>query len=41
MKFNGIMEAERELNIRYEVIKKHIQIETAYNGCLFSYHRLI
>jgi len=41
MKFNGIMEAERELNIRHEVINKYIQLGTAYNGYLFSHHRLI
>lgn len=41
-KFDGIMIAEKELNIRHEIIKSHANklVPTPYNGYLFSYHRL-
>jgi hypothetical protein len=40
-KFNGIVEAEKELKIRHEKIKYSILKNQSINGYLFSYHRLI
>jgi group I intron endonuclease len=39
-KFDGIIIAEKELNIRHEIIKNYAIKLLPYNGYLFSYHRL-
>jgi len=50
IKYDGIIIAEKELNIRHEIIKKHILSKSPYlsdkniKGCnnfIFSYHRLL
>jgi len=38
-KFEGVMEAQRSLNISHETIKKYAQAGTSYRDYLFSYHR--
>ena len=40
-KYSGIMEAEKELSIRHEKIKKYANLKLAYSGYIFSYHRLL
>jgi len=39
--YDGIIEAEKELNIRHEIIKKSIITNKEINGYIFSYHRLL
>ena len=40
-KFDGIMIAEKELNIRHEKIKYSIINNKPFKGYIFSYHRLL
>lgn len=40
-KYPGIKEAEKELGIRHEKIKKYANLKLEYNGYIFSYHRLL
>lgn len=40
-KFDGIMIAEKVLNIRHEKIKYSIINNVPLNGYIFSYHRLL
>lgn len=39
-RYNGIMEAQRALNISHETIKLNIENNTMYKGYTFSYHRI-
>jgi NUMOD1 domain len=39
--FDGIVQAEKELNIRHEKIKDSIEKNIELNGCILSYHRLL
>jgi CRISPR/Cas system endoribonuclease Cas6 (RAMP superfamily) len=39
--FDGIVQAEKELNIRHEKIKISIENNIDLNGYIFSYHRLL
>lgn len=39
--FDGIVQAEKELNIRHEKIKNSIEKSIDLNGYIFSYHRLL
>jgi group I intron endonuclease len=39
-KYDGILAAEKALNISHDVIKSNIEKNTTYNGYLFSYHRV-
>lgn len=40
-KYSGIMEAEKELGIRHEKIKKYANLKLVCNGYIFSYHRIL
>jgi group I intron endonuclease len=40
-KYSGIMEAEKDLGIRHEEIKKYANLKKEFNGYIFSYHRLL
>lgn len=39
-KFEGVMHAQRELNINHVTIKKYALLKGSYNGFIFSYERL-
>jgi len=39
--FDGIVQTEKELNIRHEKIKDSIEKNIELNGYIFSYHRLL
>jgi hypothetical protein len=38
--FKGIVDAESELKISHDIIKKHINTKISYKNYYFSYHRL-
>lgn len=40
-KYEGVMAAQRALNISHSTIKKYANVGGAYNGYIFSYERLI
>ena len=40
-KYSGIIEAEKDLGIRHEEIKKYANLKKELNGYIFSYHRLL
>ena len=40
-KYSGIMEAEKDLGIRHEELKKDANLKKELNGYIFSYHRLV
>jgi len=39
-KFDGVMNAEKALNISHETIKTNIEKKSTYKGYRFSYHRI-
>ena len=39
-KFEGVMEAQRALNISHSTIKKYAKLSAIYNEYIFSYERL-
>jgi NUMOD1 domain len=39
--FDGIVQAEKELNIRHEKIKDSIENNIELNDYIFNYHRLL
>jgi hypothetical protein len=39
-KFEGVMEAQRALNINHSTIKKYAKLNGVYNEYIFSYERL-
>jgi len=39
-KFDGILAAEKALNISHDTIKSNIEKNTTYRGYRFSYHRI-
>jgi len=36
-KYDGVMEAQRKLNISHTTIKKYAELAGMYNGYIFSY----
>jgi NUMOD1 domain/NUMOD3 motif len=40
-KYSGIIEAEKDLGIRHEEIKKYANLKKELNGYIFSYHRIL
>ena len=40
-KFEGVIHAEKELNISHEIIKKYALLNSPYKEYIFSYHRLL
>jgi hypothetical protein len=39
-KFDGVTQAQQELNINHDVIKKNAKINRIFKGFIFSYERL-
>jgi hypothetical protein len=39
-KYNGVMEARKDLNISHSTIKDYAKVEGSYKGYIFSYERL-
>jgi hypothetical protein len=40
-KYDGVMEAQRALNISHSTIKNYAKIGGVYKGYIFSYERLV
>jgi hypothetical protein len=38
-KFDGVMHAQKELNISHDIIKKYTLLNKPYKGYIFSYER--
>ena len=40
-KFDGVMQAKKELKLSHDMIKRHAKLKTPYKGYIFSYERLL
>jgi len=41
LKFEGVTQAQKELNINHDIIKKHALVQLPYKDYIFSYERLV